>query len=101
MLITCFFVNFLIYLYWVIYMKIYKREDYLNQIRGFYDDYEMIKVITGIRRCGKSSLLDMVKEELLDRGINNKDIIDIKLDKRPYKGIGNGPKLALCCCSQL
>lgn len=87
MLITCFFVKFLIYLYWVIYMKIYKREDYLNQIRGFYDDYEMIKVITGIRRCGKSSLLDMVKEELLDRGINKKDIIDIKLDKRPYKGI--------------
>ena len=35
--------------------KLYKREDYLNKIRGFYDD-TMIKVITGIRRCGKSYL---------------------------------------------
>ena len=36
--------------------KIYKREGYLNKIRGFYHD-TMIKVITGIRRCGKSYLL--------------------------------------------
>ena len=34
--------------------KIYKREEYLKKIRGFYDD-DMIKVISGIRRCGKSS----------------------------------------------
>ena len=33
--------------------KIYKREDYLKKIRNFYND-DMIKVITGIRRCGKS-----------------------------------------------
>ncbi len=33
--------------------KIYKREDYLKKIRGFYSD-DMIKVISGIRRCGKS-----------------------------------------------
>ncbi len=33
--------------------EIYKREEYLNKIRGFYDD-TMIKVISGIRRCGKS-----------------------------------------------
>ena len=38
--------------------KIYKREEYLKKIRGFYDDTEMIKVITGIRRCGKSTLLE-------------------------------------------
>ena len=36
--------------------KIYKRELYLRKIRGFYDD-TMIKVITGIRRCGKSVML--------------------------------------------
>ena len=68
-------------------MKIYKRENYLKKIRGFYDDPEMIKVITGIRRCGKSSLLDMIKKELIKKGINKDDIIDIKLDKRPYKSI--------------
>ncbi len=35
-------------------MKIYKRETYLKKIRGFYRDTELIKVITGVRRCGKS-----------------------------------------------
>ena len=68
-------------------MEIYKREDYLKKIRGFYEDSEMIKVITGIRRCGKSSLLDMIKKELIKKGVRQKDIIDIKLDKRPYKNI--------------
>ncbi len=68
-------------------MKVYNRENYLKKIRGFYDDPETIKVITGIRRCGKSYLLEMVKNELLEKGIKEKNIIDIKLDKRPYIGI--------------
>ena len=66
--------------------KLYKREDYLNKIRGFYDD-TMIKVITGIRRCGKSYLLKTVIEELQDRGIKEKDIIYIELDKKEYKDV--------------
>ena len=65
--------------------KLYKREDYLKQIRGFYDDAEIIKVITGIRRCGKSCFLDTIINELLQKGINKKDIIVIKLDSKPYK----------------
>ena len=40
--------------------KLYKRELYLSKIRGFYNDPETIKVITGIRRCGKSSLLETI-----------------------------------------
>ena len=67
--------------------KLYKRELYLSKIRGFYNDPETIKVITGIRRCGKSSLLETIKEELKNNGINDKDIIDIRLDKRPYQNI--------------
>ena len=74
-------------------MKLYKRENYLSKIRGFYDDPEMIKVITGIRRCGKSTLLEMVKEELIENGVKEKNIIDIKLDKRPFKGIDTPEKL--------
>ena len=54
--------------------KIYKREDYLSKIRGFYND-TMIKVITGIRRCGKSYLLKSIIEELKENGIQDKDII--------------------------
>ena len=38
-------------------MKLYKRENYLKKIRGFYHDADMIKVLTGVRRCGKSSLM--------------------------------------------
>lgn len=67
--------------------KIYKREEYLKKIRDFYDDTETIKVITGIRRCGKSTLLDMIIEELKEKNVKEEDIIVIKLDKRPYKNI--------------
>ena len=66
--------------------KLYKREDYLSKIRGFYDD-TMIKVITGIRRCGKSYLLKTVIEELKETGIKDKDIINIELDRKEYKDI--------------
>ncbi len=72
--------------------KIYKREDYLSKIRGFYDD-TMIKVITGIRRCGKSYLLKSIIEELKEKGIKEKDIIYIELDKKEYKNIKSPLKL--------
>ena len=72
--------------------KLYKREDYLSKIRGFYDD-TMIKVITGIRRCGKSYLLKTVIEELKDRGIKDKDIIYIELDRKEYKDINTPSEL--------
>lgn len=39
--------------------KIYKRENYLKKIRGFYND-DMIKVISGIRRCGKLYFLKSI-----------------------------------------
>ena len=73
--------------------KLYKREQYLNKIRGFYNDTETIKVITGIRRCGKSSLLETIIEELRENGVNEKDIIEIKLDKRPNKDVRTPDKL--------
>ena len=70
--------------------KLYKREEYLNKIRGFYND-TMIKVITGIRRCGKSYLLKSIIDELKENGVLDKDIIYIELDKKNYKNI-NTPK---------
>ena len=65
---------------------IYKREEYLKKVRGFYKD-DMIKVITGIRRCGKSYLLKSIILELKDLGIPDKDIIYIELDKKEYNDI--------------
>ena len=67
-------------------MRIYKREQYLRKLRPFYTS-DVIKVITGIRRCGKSCLLLSVAEELRAAGVLDKDIIDINLDKRDYKTI--------------
>lgn len=67
--------------------KVYKRENYLNRIRGFYNDSETIKVITGIRRSGKSYFLKSIIEELKENGIKEKDIININLDARGYKSI--------------
>lgn len=72
--------------------KLYKREDYLSKIRGFYDD-TMIKVITGIRRCGKSYLLKTIIEELKEKGVLDKDIIYIGLDKKNYKNISTPQEL--------
>lgn len=72
--------------------RIYKRENYLNKIRGFYKD-DMIKVISGIRRCGKSFFLKSIIQELLENGINEKDIIYIELDKKGYKDIKTSKQL--------
>lgn len=40
-----------------------------EKIRGFYDDDEIIKVITGVKRCGKSSLMELVCSELREKGV--------------------------------
>lgn len=67
--------------------KLYPREKYLSKIRGFYHECEIIKVITGVRRCGKSSIMKMIIRELLEQGISENDILYFNLDKRPYIGL--------------
>jgi len=74
-------------------MKLYRREIYLRKIRGFYHDTDVIKVITGVRRCGKSSLLEMVKDELETSGVNPKNIIFIDLDDKKYRKITTDDQL--------
>lgn len=68
-------------------MKLFKRENYLKKIRGFYDADDLIKVITGVRRCGKSTLLLTIMDELLENKVNSKNIIYINLEKRGFKSI--------------
>ena len=63
--------------------NIYAREYYLNKIRGFYRD-DMIKVITGVRRCGKSSFIKSVANDLEANGVSPENIIYIDLDSKPY-----------------
>ena len=68
-------------------MKLYKRESYLSKLRGFYDATDIIKVITGVRRAGKSSIIQLVIDELKGNGIDDNNIIMINLEKRGYKNI--------------
>ena len=68
-------------------MKLFRRENYLKKIRGFYHDTGIIKVITGVRRCGKSCLMETIAEELKETGISPANIIYLNLDKRGYRGI--------------
>lgn len=66
-------------------MDIFARENYLKKIRGFYHDTGMIKVVTGIRRCGKSCLLQSIVKELEGMGIPQENIIFINLDKKDFR----------------
>ena len=66
--------------------KIYERKYYLDKIRGFYNS-DLIKVITGIRRCGKSYFMRSIMADLEKNGVLEKDIIYLNLDKRGFKGI--------------
>ncbi len=74
-------------------MKLYKREKYLKKIKGFYDATDIIKVITGVRRCGKSSLMLTIADELMDKGIAEDNIIYIDLDQRGYRNIKSADQL--------
>lgn len=73
--------------------NIYIREKYLKKIRGFYDAFDIIKVITGIRRCGKSTLMQMIITELENNGITSDSIIYINLDKKDNKHIKKANQL--------
>jgi predicted AAA+ superfamily ATPase len=74
-------------------MKFYKREIYLNKIRGFYNDTDIIKVITGVRRCGKSCLMATIAEELQLKGVSDSQIVYLDLDRRPYRSVKTSESL--------
>ena len=68
-------------------MDLFVREKYLKKLRGFYNDTEIIKVITGVRRCGKSCLMQSVRDELIKNGIAEDNILFLDLDSRKYRKI--------------
>jgi len=57
-----------------------KREFFLTSIRPFYEVMDLVKVIIGIRRCGKSVLLSQIAAELSEKGIDNDHIIIINFE---------------------
>ncbi len=69
-----------------------RRKLYIEQIKEFIDK-PFIKVITGIRRSGKSVLLMTVKEELLNRGIHENNIIYLNFESFVFSDINNAQQL--------
>ena len=69
-----------------------KREMYLRQIRPFYDS-DIIKVITGVRRAGKSVILESIRDELAERKISADQMIYINLEDLEYSYILNAKDL--------
>lgn len=74
-------------------MKLYKRENYLKKIRGFYNADDIIKVITGVRRCGKSSLMQTIADEIISKGVPKENIIYLDLDQREFRKLKNADQL--------
>ncbi|MED9905000.1 MAG: ATP-binding protein [Lachnospiraceae bacterium] len=65
----------------------------MKKIRPFYNADDIIKVITGVRRCGKSSLMETIAEEIKQGGVNEDDIIYLDLDKRENRKVKTADEL--------
>lgn len=65
-----------------------QRHDYLDQLKK-WKDQKIIKVITGIRRCGKSTLLELYREHLKTQNVTNDQIISINFEELEYEELLN------------
>ncbi len=63
------------------------REKYLSEIRDFYDETSLIKIIYGLRRSGKSVILTQIIDEIKSKGINEEQIIYINFESLDYSSI--------------
>ena len=61
-----------------------KRPSYIEQMMDYFDNRKIIKVLTGIRRCGKSVMMEQFRQYLLDSGIPEKNVMLIDLEKMRY-----------------
>lgn len=69
-----------------------KREVYMRRIRPFIDK-DLVKILTGIRRCGKSVMLELIKEELLQRGIGTESFVSVNFEDRENQYLCNVDEL--------
>lgn len=65
-----------------------ERKEYIQKLRKF-KDVDIVKIITGVRRCGKSTLMNMFIEELIASGIKNKNIIKISFESLENEALKN------------
>lgn len=64
--------------------RLVNRPEYLVQLIES-KDVDLVKIVTGIRRCGKSSLLDLFHQHLLDNGVQDSNIIHMNLESLRYR----------------
>lgn len=64
------------------------REEYLNKLKALKDKH-IIKIVTGIRRCGKSTLLLQFQDWLLEQGVDQSQIIFINFEDLEYEDLNN------------
>lgn len=69
-------------------MRRIQRHEYLSQLSALRDK-QIIKIITGVRRCGKSTLLEMMQDELRANGVDEGQIISINLEEYENKDLRN------------
>ncbi len=69
-----------------------KREMYLSRIRGFYES-DLVKILVGIRRCGKSVILKQIMQELKEKGIDESHIIYINFELIEFEELQDYKKL--------
>jgi predicted AAA+ superfamily ATPase len=71
---------------------LFKRELYLSRIKD-YIDIDLIKVLTGIRRAGKSKIIEQIIEELKIQGVNEANIIFVNFEDLDFQYLDNAIKL--------
>ena len=69
-----------------------ERNEYLENLISFKDK-NLIKVITGIRRCGKSTMFELYQSYLKENGVEEEQIITVNLEDGDYRGIRTSEKL--------
>ncbi len=69
-----------------------KREIYLSRIRGFYDS-DLVKILVGIRRCGKSVILKQIIDEIKEKGIQEDHILYINFEFVEFEDLKDYKKL--------
>lgn len=69
-------------------IELINRPEYLNQLIQ-NRDVDLVKIVTGIRRCGKSSLLDLFHQYLSDHGVDDSNIIHMNLESLRYRNLSD------------
>ena len=65
-----------------------RRDEYLNELRSFKDK-QLIKVVSGIRRCGKSTLFELFIDELINSGFSERQIISLNFESAEFYSVKN------------